>query len=182
MPSFRYNNEKAIAAVLYISKKVDGIRFHKLFKILYFAELKHLAKYGRPIVGDQYAAMEDGPVPSTIYDFLKQAGNIFRASKFKAFFDVSVLRTVQPKTEPDMDQFSETDIACLDQSIEENKKLSWAELKAKSHDFAWTKAWSKRKGKKEDMSVDDIIKVSGASEEIKEYMAQVDRYNAYKVA
>jgi len=36
--------------------------FHKIFKIIYFADRQHLADWGRPITGDTYIAMEAGPV------------------------------------------------------------------------------------------------------------------------
>jgi uncharacterized phage-associated protein len=38
---------------------------------MYFADRKHLEKYGRFICGDSYVAMKHGPVPSEIYDILK---------------------------------------------------------------------------------------------------------------
>lgn len=74
MVHFKFNRDKAIATVLFIAEKLikrygkNGADLHKIFKILYFADQKHLAKYGRPIVGDFYVAMREGGVPSKIYD------------------------------------------------------------------------------------------------------------------
>ena len=68
---FQYN--AAVNAILYalavLDKKMD---MHKLCKILYFADQKHLSLYGRSITGDTYIAMEYGPVPSNVDDILKE--------------------------------------------------------------------------------------------------------------
>lgn len=183
MTPFKYDNQKAIAAILYISTKVDGVKFHKLFKILYFADLKHIAKYGRPIVGDRYVAMEAGPVPSKIYDILKEVKKFFSKSRFSKFFEVNIFSTVSPKQQPDTDLFSDSDIECLDESIKENQGLSWSKLKDKSHDEAWKKAWDVaciKQKKQEDIDLNDIILVSGANEDMRQYIA--NRHQKYKVA
>jgi hypothetical protein len=58
MLRFVFNSEKALAAILYISKQLiehtgrTGAGIHHVAKILYFADQKHLARYARPIAGD----------------------------------------------------------------------------------------------------------------------------------
>lgn len=72
MIDFPFNREKAINAMLHICNSLGGTwDKYSLLKILYFAEQKHLAKYGRPITGDNIVAMEYGPVPSISYDEVK---------------------------------------------------------------------------------------------------------------
>jgi uncharacterized phage-associated protein len=145
---FRFDEEKALSVILYIAKELwDPNRkgkpdFHKIFKILYFADQKHLVRYGRPVVGDYYVAMEHGPVPSNIYDILKsvRGDSIFDDVKgFGSYFDVKS-HYVYPKKAPDMDAFSESDVECLKESMEENQYLTFKELKKKSHDEAYDKA------------------------------------------
>ena len=70
---YKFDIDKSITLLkVILSNFKDGVcDFHKLFKILYFAEQKHLLQYGRTITGDRYIAMKDGPVPSNIYDLLK---------------------------------------------------------------------------------------------------------------
>ena len=67
---FDIDKSKAINSILFVlnelgDKKSDA---HKVFKILYFADQKHLVTYGRPITGDTYLKMTYGPVPSFIRD------------------------------------------------------------------------------------------------------------------
>ena len=72
MQFFKFKLDKAIAAMQTLLEAYEGqINLHKLFKSLYFAEQKHLVRYGRTIVGDKYIAMKDGPVPSKIFDLIK---------------------------------------------------------------------------------------------------------------
>lgn len=61
---FSVDKEKTIEALLYIVTRYGEVgRFHAL-KTLYYADRAHLQRYGRPITGDRYIAMENGPVPS----------------------------------------------------------------------------------------------------------------------
>ncbi|MBP0020504.1 MAG: SocA family protein [Cyanobacteria bacterium SBLK] len=68
---FIFNAEKGIEAILYIIKHGTEPTFLHISKVMYFADRKHLEKYGRFICGDRYIAMKNGPVPSGVYDLLK---------------------------------------------------------------------------------------------------------------
>ncbi len=133
MINFRFNKEKAIAAILYITTQLKKNGYdtdlHKVFKILYFAERKHLAIYARPITGDRYIAMDNGPVPSSTYDILKYQTD-------KESFQI-VGFYIEPKKDPDLNEFSDSDVQFLDESIEKNKHLGFLDLTIKSHGNAW---------------------------------------------
>lgn len=146
-------------------------------KILYFAELKHLSMYGRPIVGDRYVAMKDGPVPSTIYNILKSE-NEFLEYKDK-YFTVNYWKNVTPIAEPNLDEFSDSDIECLEFSINEYKGKSWTVLRELSHDSAWTYTWEKV-GENKTIPLGKIVDQSGAGPEVKEYIQEGIRYNSYR--
>lgn len=115
---------------------------HRISKILYFAERKHLARYGRSIVGDYFVAMKDGPVPSKTYDLMKAIKGespFCSADKFRGNFEVKGF-LVHPQTPPDMDEFSESDVECINESLQENQDLTFGQLKSKSHDWAYDRA------------------------------------------
>lgn len=129
--------------------------------MLYFADQRHLANYGRPIVGDHYVAMEHGPVPSRIYDMIKMVrGDSFFQDTIglNQSFDVTE-HYVTPKKKADLDEFSESDLECLEESIKENQDLTFNELKEKSHDSAYKQA-------QEDDKVPfiEMAKIGGAQE------------------
>ena len=137
----RFDENKTINAVLYIAKKLRRKDIHKIFKVLYFADREHLSKYGRPISGDVYIAMNDGPVPSKLYDILKsvRGDSYFSGEEFKQYLRFVGSDIIKPETEPKLDVLSRTDIEHLDESIELYGHLSWHEVREKSHDYAWNK-------------------------------------------
>jgi uncharacterized phage-associated protein len=133
MIDFKFNQEKAIAAILLIADRLikrhgkNGADLHKIFKIIYFADRKHLATYGRPIIGDFYIAMKDGGVPSRIYDMVKmvRGDSICQDTQgFNKFFDVD-RHFLYPKQDPEIDEFSGSDLQFLEESIIENQDLSF---------------------------------------------------------
>jgi uncharacterized phage-associated protein len=137
---FTFDPEKALEVILFISKKSPDL--YHLLKILYFADKKHLSEYGRLICGDSYVAMQNGPVPSQTYDIIKSVRGdqtLNNAEPFKDSFKVENNKVI-PSRKPDLDKLSESDIECLENSIKENKNLSFQTLKEKSHDKAFESA------------------------------------------
>lgn len=64
---------KLKAVVLYVINKCQTIDYFHLFKIIYFADKAHFARYGRRIIKDTYYALPNGPVPTKLYDIIKVA-------------------------------------------------------------------------------------------------------------
>jgi len=60
----------AIETIFYILKKIGPADKIKLIKLVYLADKYHLLRYGRTVTGDEYFAMENGPVASTLKDVL----------------------------------------------------------------------------------------------------------------
>jgi uncharacterized phage-associated protein len=177
MVRFRFHEEKALAALLYISRNLVSLGnpkakpdLHKIFKIMYFADQKHLARYGRPVLGDFYVAMDHGPVPSQVYDMIKivRGDTIFRSARnYSAFFELRD-HYVYPKQAADMDLFSESDLECIDESLRENRYLSFNQLKKKSHDNAYCKA-----AKDDKISYREMAKQAGANTSMLSYMQEI---------
>ncbi len=160
---FKINEEKSNNVLLWIISKLNAkVDFHKLFKILYFAEQKHLAKYGRFIIGDKFIAMKDGPVPSEIYYFLKR----LRQNNVNANFKIVDKYYIIAQQEVDLDELSESEILCLQEAINENKDLSYNALSIKSHKMAWKNA----NPEDDEMSFLEIAKEGGANAEMLKYI------------
>ena len=132
---FDIDKSKAINSILFVLNElgIEKSDAHKVFKILYFADQKHLVTYGRPITGDTYVKMQYGPVPAFLKDVSEgneKEGLINRINKH-------FLTSSYPYNEEDL---SESEVECLREAITENKDLSFKELTEKSHDSAWQKA------------------------------------------
>lgn len=169
MISYQFDKDKAIAALLYISKEIadaDGVSDkYAALKILYFAEKKHLVEFGRLITNDRFAALKFGPVPSSSYDIMDYGTSFIQVDNKK----------VIPNEEANLKKLSKSDILCLDESINENKGLTFGELKQKSHDKAYHKAFDNGI---QWLSIEDIAVQEGASPSligyIKEYYQAVN--------
>lgn len=174
---FKFDKEKALAAILYIANKVEKADFHKVSKILFFADQMHLAKYGRPVLGDAYIAMENGPVPSQVYDILKAVRGDSYFSQFadelKKMFIIEGRFIIKPLVDADLDEFSDSDIECIDMSIAENKDLSFTQLKDKSHNKAYHSV-----DLNNEISIEEIAKEAGANNEMLKYI-ELSSQNSY---
>jgi uncharacterized phage-associated protein len=165
--NFPLEIEKTKAALLYICKAMGGeCDKYNLLKMLYFAEKEHIARYGRPITGESYYALDYGPVPSYSYDATKGTNTMSEVFEFKEN------NNIQARFEPDMDELSESDIICLDNSVKENKDLSFKEIKDKSHDKAYKVAPFRGL-----MSTLEIALASGASDDMIDYIKMLSENN-----
>lgn len=137
---FRFDPDKALNLVLYVAGAVQQATFHTISKVIYFADKLHLQRYGRLICGDSYVAMKHGPVPSEIYDMMKDVrGDGFSEHWHVAreAFQVKGRATVVPNRAPDLEVFSESDLECLRESIQTYGHLDFTRLTELSHDAAW---------------------------------------------
>ena len=136
----QFDKEKSLNALLYVANRVQRKDFHKIFKIIYFADRQHLADWGRPITGDTYIAMEAAPVPSRLYDMLK----IVRGDSYLPdmeglgkYFQVENWMYVRPLQDADLNKLSASEQEAMSEAIEKYATLSYDEIKEKSHDVAW---------------------------------------------
>lgn len=66
---FSFSHRKATQALNFFAHRSGrSINKMKALKLVYFADRYHLRKYGRPVVGDEYVAMNYGPVASGTKD------------------------------------------------------------------------------------------------------------------
>ncbi len=140
-----FDAEKAIEEILYIAKRTSTPDLYSIVKIMYFADKKHLEKYGRFVCNDTYIAMKDGPVPSGAYDIIKHVRgdgypcvdkHALSAFKVNPKPDYKII----PSRDANYDLLSESDRECLDESIKEFGSLTFGELKKLSHDKAYESA------------------------------------------
>ena len=140
-----YDSKKLTELVLFILGKTGGVDFYHAFKILYFAEMKHLAKWGSGIVPDEFCALKYGPVPTQLYDAVKELNHprmilSEELSEVIQFAGEDAPNVLLPKREANLKYLSKSEIEALEQSIEENESLTFGQLMRKSHDEAWEEA------------------------------------------
>lgn len=139
----RFDRQKAIEVIKFIAKNTPNADFYWVGKILYFADRKHLARYGRLICGDDYVAMNYGPVPSGTYDIYKEARMFQGMPDFHPAhneFEVQARNKVVALREPNLDLFSDSDLECLRSAIKKYGCMTFNQLKRASHDKAFESA------------------------------------------
>jgi len=131
---FRFDSEKLVQALAFFaSRGVTDLDTLKTVKLLYFADRRHLLRYGRPIIGDQYYCMKNGPIPTTALGQIQDVVAEHPTGDHDALFDeyFSVDRGPKhprliAKKEPDLDVFSSSDIEVLEEVAREyGGKSAW---------------------------------------------------------
>ncbi len=176
MPMTDFDSKKLTELVLYILCKTGGSDYYHVFKILYFAEMKHLAKWGSGIVPDEFCALKYGPVPMRLYDAVKELGH----SSMKLSEDLSAVvqfagedapNVLLPKREANLKFLSKTEIDVLDESIAEHQSMTFGQLMSKSHDAAWDEA-NRRVHGTNVISPISMAQVMNAEEAMLEYIGE----------
>lgn len=168
------------AAVLYLIEGCGGsLDYVKLNKLLYFAQQLHLVRYGRGIVNDTFLARDLGPVPSFIFKALKDNEDKITSDRNINDFNKGIEiipgkpQIIKSSEKPDLDEFSVSDVKCLDDTLNQYKNLSSKELTEISHnDKAWIDANNSRKEdpEKDRISQLDMAKSGGASDDMLSYI------------
>lgn len=142
---FRFDPEKLVQALAFFGERgINDLDRMKAAKLLFHADKYHLLRYGRPVIGDQYACMEYGPVPSTSLNVMNDV--IANDPKFPpvlkelfdSYIDVHRLFRKHPvfraKRPADREVFSESDIEALNWSVDKFGKKSGWQLSQESHE------------------------------------------------
>ena len=174
----KYDALKIKAVFLYTLNELKEADMITIFKIIYFANKKHLAKWGEPIFKDTFYAFEQGPVPSFLYDaikfvqsriseqYQKDNGSILIGS-FKQEWSNGLAHLIAIE-KPDLNHLSKSMIESIEESLKENKGISPEELSSKSHDQAWQTT-----DRNLPMNTLNIAYASGASEGTINYLKEI---------
>jgi len=128
---FNINKQRAIEAVLWIIQSGES-NMYNIFKILFSAEKYHLNRYGMPLTGDVFVAMEYGTVPSWLYDAVKSE------QRGIGFFKQGNILNAERNS--NTDYLSQSNISALKHGFDEYAKLDFKTVERKNHDEpAWYK-------------------------------------------
>ena len=128
MIEFIFNNEKAKELILFFASQKKGATKLEILKYLFFSDLYHLNKYGRPILGGDYKAMKLGPVSSQLYNMMKEDNDDF----------VIVNQVIKPHRAVNLEYFSASDIEAMEYAYKTYCKYSGRQLSDISHEH---KSW-----------------------------------------
>ena len=180
----QFDKKCLIEVMLYILNATKGTDIYHVLKILYFAEQKHLVKWGSRITADNFRAYEYGPVADQLYHAIRNSRKLDKdlpdmLRQVVYFAGDDAPNVLLARRNADLDYLSKSEIECLDEAIKENANLTFDELKQKSHDTAWQEAYQ---GEDDLMSAVSIAKAAGANEAMIEYIVDqldIDKALAY---
>lgn len=139
---FKFSAGKALAAIHWMAAARPGVDLHAMLKACYFADKEHLNANGRPIFGATYKAMKYGPVPVEIYELAK--GEPLWLAELG--IDRTPWRTdgfrlsAESNSAPDMDVFSDTDVAALEHGFRKSLEMTFDARTAATHGRDWQAA------------------------------------------
>lgn len=144
---FKVDYEKCIEGIDFLAQNQPGITQYYICKVFFFADKEHLLDWGRPISGDRFVAMEHGPVPSFVYDLLKDsvAEPDELVDRLNKRIDISREGNklkVYSKGGNSFQRLSGTDQEYLLNALHTYGSMSFGELRDLSHqDVAYLEAW-----------------------------------------
>lgn len=184
MVQFKTNHRKILECILWFAVKKPQIEQYALLKLLFLADKLHLNKYGRPASGDNYVAMEYGPVPTFAYDVLKKKSTALTSLKLTDFpFRIESNQqnkavVVVPERGPDIKLFSKSDISAFTESLAKYGDWKFGRLMDFTHaDPAYKTAWES-KGASNAPPIDYALLLTHdhATEEAREELSYIARY------
>ena len=119
---FSFSHRKATQALNFFAHRAGGsINKMKALKLVYFADRYHLRKYGRPVVGDEYLAMNYGPVASGTKDLVEMSDFLGEEEKTYA------KRFIRPtETSLGYSSVADVDAKVLSESDREALQFAWS--------------------------------------------------------
>ena len=172
-----FGKRKLIETVLYILNKTKGLDYYRIFKIIYFANIAHLAKCGLQITTDEFCALPDGPVPSNLYNSIRN--DVFCDKELQEMIDRDIAKgtddayyMLTAKRAANLDYLSDSERVELDKAIEENAGLSYSEIREKSHGEEWKRAFYSEIPGRKVMEVLGMAKDASASDAMLEYIKE----------
>lgn len=165
---FKFDFEKTHAVVLFLAGRgLPEFTVYKAIKLIFLADKHHLVTYGRPITGDEYVAMEFGPVPSKTYDLLGEVVKgqnlgIERQALASTLEIDKKFKYPRMKAAADFNRkvLSKSDIESLEKVANLHGQKDFFELGALTHEMpAFKKIWDNRPkdSKREEMFFEDFF-------------------------
>jgi len=153
MIRFAFNEKKTTQAAAFLINEGGGkINYTKLIKLLYLADRKALNEWERPISGDSYVAMRNGPVLSTTYDLINYPDDSYWHRHIKRDeYDVALF------DDPGTSSLTKNELKVLKTTSDEHKYHDWRDMIQFCHDCC--DEWQHPGNTSIPIHIEDIFKV-----------------------
>ncbi|MGQ0708352.1 MAG: restriction endonuclease subunit S [Rhodoferax sp.] len=137
------NALKGVESLVYAAKRLPGKGHYWPTKVQYFADKRHLERYGCTLYGETHVSMPYGPVPQAAFNASRALAN----GELISEFPMDAVRAALRRDGDQLTALRDADTTLL--GAKERKSLEWAiryvkdmnfeQLKTASHDAAWQK-------------------------------------------
>jgi uncharacterized phage-associated protein len=175
---FPFHPEKAVEAAALLLKLHDGkpMKYLGLLKMLYIADRVALKLMDQPITGDCYVSMDYGPVLSGVYDLIKGKAVDDALPLWSKFISSPNLNFVSLIADPGNQDLCEDEEEIIQEVYKRLGHLDPFDVANWTHEFP---EWKNPKGSAVPISVEDILKNVGKSNEEIQEIQQVAIREAY---
>jgi len=130
-----FSSDKFFNAVLFFCRSEDGLTKTKLNKQLWYADMMHYKENAVSVTGTRYAHCSFGPAPdgfNLLFTYMVDgSGDLRNEDRVSGDFNWMVL---VPEKDPDMNVFSQTELAALVQTHEFFKEYTASKIRDFSHE------------------------------------------------
>jgi len=115
-----HNREKLFNLITFFVKNTRNCGETKLFKLLYYADFRHVKETGKSITGLKYFAWERGPFPKKLYYEIKNPPEDFKKffSTFQVPRDEYTILKIVPKEKFNEGIFTKREMKIIKELIE----------------------------------------------------------------
>jgi uncharacterized phage-associated protein len=167
---YTVHTAKAVETILWVANARPGIDLYHLIKTVYFADRSHVAKYGRPIFGENYKADTYGPKGTTVYGLLNGDAmeQIALGNNGPLPFKLGEAWTVIADRDANERMLSASDIAALKSALDKVADMSFEDLVEITHNDPAYQAANGGRIKYEDMLDSNDPKYEVLAEDLSE--------------
>lgn len=159
MIRFQFNEAKTTQATALLLKENGGkMNYMKIIKLLYLADREALSRWARPITGDSYVSMDNGPVLSKVLDKINSGRN---PSGIKPYWHKYIsspegYKIKLLKREPRFDELSKREKELLLSIFEKYKEYDQWQMVKICHDTL--PEWRDPEGTSIPIRIEDILR------------------------
>jgi len=164
MIRFVFNERKTAQAAAYLLKLAGGrMKYMKLLKILYLADRETLLRTGRPITGDRYVSMDNGPILSRTYDLVAEEPEDPARPWFEYIAPPENYSVELRKSEPESDELSSFETGVIRELFDKFKNVDQFTLAKLTHKIC--PEWRDPEGSSLPIDPEEILRAAGRSQE-----------------
>ena len=163
-----FDQRKTAAAAAFLLDAAGGrVEYIRLLKLLYLADREAWNCFGRPITGDNYVSMDQGPVLSRTYDLIKNEGTDDEATSARRPWDQAIERAdrynVKLRSAVDLGPLSEAETDILGAVHNRWRRVpTWDLIELLHRELP---EWTNPKGSCMEITPSDILTALGKGDE-----------------